>query len=617
MHRNEVETAPLNPFTATQLYLGQYLPSESLDSSPIYLPTEGSFVPHFKPKLSGDEDLHRVHTELETSRITTSISDSSKGHSLFQVISPGGRLREAWDVVYDLLIIYSLCTSSYYLSFQKPSKGLYAFDVCVWVFFVLDVCLTFNTAYIDEDNHMVFSRKAIALHYLWTWFCPDIAALLPFSFAGLEKVEYYLRLIRLLRLPYSVNFVDGTGLGYLFSAVFRAFPTVQVGNFMISYYHISLLMQQIARMVLMSYFLAALYYWYAQHTGPEHLYSTAWFEDSAKLTDQGGDIRFLRSWYYMLTTLLTIGYGDFLPLTFCERLIIIPILFIGIANFSLILSTFVSLISEINGINSSSDLPAQVSSWMESIESSGHSISPVIKTKVLTYFANYGRKDRLGTLAAAWWQAETMEDQIRSGDELFQGLPEEIQREIIAFLFSDLFTRYRSFFGLPKSNFAYEIALHFHPQAFNYAEILLKEGEEASEVLLLAQGKVACEFQMQLEPQQFLFFETVVTIGDYQVLTNTASKFTFRAISRNLQVFAIPSRPFLDILDGNYAISHKKALFQRTARFNSLLIKAKEDYMVKKDPEMLQRQKTMRNTASVLLQRVINKPPIDYYASAV
>jgi len=617
MHRHEVETAPLNPFTTAQLYLGQYLPSESLESSPPNLPTEGSVVPAPKHRPSRDDDLHRVHTEGDTTRISIPIAESPRHYSLFQVISPDRRLREAWDVVYDLLIIYSLCTSAYYLAFQRPSNGLYAFDVCVWVFFVIDVWLTFNTAYVDEDNHMVGDRKGIARHYITTWFWIDVVALLPFSFGDLEEVEYYLRLVRLLRLPYSVDFVDGTGLGSLFSAAFRALPDIEVGNFMISYYHISLLFQQISRMILLSYFLAALYYWYAKHTGPEHIYSTAWFEDSARLTDAGGDVRFLRSWYYMLTTLLTIGYGDFLPTTFCERILMIPILFIGITNFSFILSTFVSLINQINEINSSSDLPAQASNWMESIESAGHQISPALKAKVLTYFANYGQKDRLGPLAAAWWQANSVEELTTSGDEFFTGLPEETGREIIAFLFSDLFTKYRAFFGLPKCKFAYEIALHFQPWAFSHAEILLKEGGEATEILLLARGKVACEFQMRQESHQILYFETMVTIGDYQVLTNTASKFTFRAVGRDLQMFAIPARPFLDILDGKYAISHKKALFQRTAQFNSMLIKAKDDYMAKKDPGLLASRRTMRSTTSILLQRFIKRPTIDTYTLTV
>ena len=616
MHHSDAETAPLNPFFTT-LYFGEHPPIESIDSNPVYIPTEGSAVPYTKTRLSGEEDIHRVCTEGETTRISIPRSDFEVRKGLFTVILPDRRLKEVWDVIYDLLILYSLCTSTYYLAFQHPGTGLYAFDVCVWVFFVLDVLLTFNTAYLDEDDHPVTSRKAIALHYLFTWFFIDLVALLPFSFGDLEEVEYYLRLVRFLRLPYSVNFVDGTGLGWLFSGLFKSLPDLEVGHFMISYYHISLIFQQISRMILLSYFLAALYYWFAKHTGPQHVYGTNWFEDSARLTDESEDIRFLHSWYYMMTTLFTIGYGDFLPVSFYERIIMIPILFIGITNFSLILSTFVSLISQINDINSSSDLATQASSWLQSIQSAGHQISPEMKSKVITYFAHYGNNDRLGPMAGAWWQADSVQDLGNCGDEIFNGLQEQTQREIIAFLFSDIFAKYRFFFGLPQCNFAYEIAIHFQPRIFHNAEIVLEEGEEPSDIFLLTKGKLVCEFHMRAEHQQFLYFDRSVIIGDYPAFTNTPSKFTFRAIGRNLQMLAVPLRPFIDILEVNYPTSHKKSLFQRAAQFNNMLIRAQDAYLAKKDPSLLLTQKTSKLAASVLLRRVIQQPPLDSYAAAV
>ena len=624
MPRNEAETAPLDVrfpngnAASLTLYFGQQPTIDSVDGAPAFTMPEEGPNPGFKAVAI--EDLARPRKErISMERgATVPVRRRLNVWRLLQVEQADGPLRNTWDIVYDVLILYSLCTSTYYLAFQHPSTGLYVFDVFVWVFFVLDVFLTFNTSYLDQDNHPVTSRRAIALHYLSTWLIIDIVALLPFSFGDSDnEVEYYLRLVRFLRLPNSVNFVDGTGLGALFNMAVKHLPDIKMGDFMVSYYYVSLIFQQVVRMILLSYFLAAIYYWYAKYTGPKHVYGENWFDDSARLTDESGDIRFLHSWYYMLTTLLTIGYGDILPLSFCERILMIFILLIGIANFSLILSSFVTLITEINEMNTTSDMTTQASNWMDSIEHSGNKIAPSMKSKVLRYFTNYGKMDRLGPLAAAWWQADSVEEMTTCGDEIYSGLPEHVQKEIIHFLFSDVFTRYRNLFGFATCNFAYEIAFHFQPRSFPHFEPILEEGEEATEVLLLAKGEISCEFFVRAEHYQFLFFDRNLVVGDYQVFTNTTAKFTFRVMSRNCQMLAIPIRPFLDILEVNYPTSQKKTAFQRAAQFNSMLIKTRDEYLVKKDPALLMGRRASVRAASALLHRMVKKVPVDHYTAVV
>lgn len=626
MRRNKAETAPLDfpdvrfPSGSTApLYFGQQPTIDSVDGVPAFTMPEEVNNPGFnKPAATGDEERPKKERISEDKSAAVPRRRRFNMWQLLQVVPADSQLRNAWDIIYDVLILYSLCTSTYYLAFQHPGIGLYVFDIFVWIFFVVDVILTFNTAYTDEDNHSVTSRRAIALHYLSTWLIIDIVALLPFSFGDPDSdVEYYLRLVRFLRIPDSVNFVDGTGIGFLFSVAVKHLPELKMGDFMVSYYYVSLIVQQMVRMILLSYFLAAFYYWYAQYTGPQHVYGDMWFDDSARLTGESGDIQFLHSWYYMLTTLLTIGYGDILPLSFCERILAIFILLIGITNFSLILSSFVTLITEINEMNTSSDMVTQVSNWMDSIELSGNKIAPNMKSKVLKHFANYGKMDRLGQLAVAWWQADSVEDMTTCGDEIYGGLPEHIRKQIIYFLFSDVFTKYRSFFSSSTCNFAYEVAFHFQPRSFRHFEPILEEGEEATEVLLLVNGQVSCEFCIRAEHHQLLFFDRTLVIGDYQAFTNTTSKFTYQVMSQNCQMLAIPILPFIEILEVNYPTSQKRTVLQRASQFNSMLIKTRDEYLAKKHPEVLMGRRVSTFATKALLQKVVKKAPMDHYTTAV
>ena len=59
----------------------------------------------------------------------------------------------------------------------------------------------------------------------------------------------------------------------------------------------------------------------------------------------GNQRRLIISCYYALTTLSTVGYGDYFPISNYERLIAIIIMIMGVAFFSYIMGNFIEIIS--------------------------------------------------------------------------------------------------------------------------------------------------------------------------------------------------------------------------------------------------------------------------------
>ena len=47
--------------------------------------------------------------------------------------------------------------------------------------FILDIIITFNSAYIDEADQLVTERKKIAVKYLKSWFFVDLISSFPFE----------------------------------------------------------------------------------------------------------------------------------------------------------------------------------------------------------------------------------------------------------------------------------------------------------------------------------------------------------------------------------------------------------------------------------------------------
>ena len=82
-----------------------------------------------------------------------------------------------------------------------------AFDLFTDVLFITDICLNFNTAFMDSSNRIVTSRRKIANRYLRTWLILDLVSSIPVQIIFLvdpstSKIIFLklFRLVKVLRL---------------------------------------------------------------------------------------------------------------------------------------------------------------------------------------------------------------------------------------------------------------------------------------------------------------------------------------------------------------------------------------------------------------------------------
>eukprot|EP01043_Picozoa_sp_COSAG02_P028168 COSAG02_NODE_1695_length_11271_cov_8.120659_8_plen_832_part_00 len=125
------------------------------------------------------------------------------------LLHPFGLFRTFWDSLSAIAIAYSALAVPYRMAFDLTVTGsAEIFDRCVDVSFMLDMVLTFFTAYYDADaEKMVTNRGQIAENYLKGWFAPDFLATVPFDsiakvWVSDENADNLraLKMIRLLRL---------------------------------------------------------------------------------------------------------------------------------------------------------------------------------------------------------------------------------------------------------------------------------------------------------------------------------------------------------------------------------------------------------------------------------
>ena len=107
----------------------------------------------------------------------------------------------------------------------------------------------------------------------------------------------------------------------------------------------------------------------------------------------------IRCWYFAITTLSTIGYGDYHPVSTNERILAVPILMIGVAVFSFIMGQFIEILLNYNSlweVGNHKDL----SKWIALLSrfNNGKPLNKTLITKIENFFEYYWNNNKLGAL---------------------------------------------------------------------------------------------------------------------------------------------------------------------------------------------------------------------------
>jgi hypothetical protein len=105
------------------------------------------------------------------------------------LIDPDGRFRRKWDFVQMLLLLYVAFGVPYRLGFSQPVQiwtGFFWFDLCVDIYFLVDIVVSFKTAYFNELGDLVVDPRMIRKHYVRTWFPIDVSSCFPGNYISCE-----------------------------------------------------------------------------------------------------------------------------------------------------------------------------------------------------------------------------------------------------------------------------------------------------------------------------------------------------------------------------------------------------------------------------------------------
>ena len=104
----------------------------------------------------------------------------------------------------------------------------------------------------------------------------------------------------------------------------------------------------------------------------------------------------IKLWYFAITTLSTIGYGDFSPKSSMEKFIGALILLLGVTVFSIIMNNLMDIMREIREINIEGS-PRDLSKWIAMLSkyNNGLPMNKEVIQRIESFFDYYWSANKL------------------------------------------------------------------------------------------------------------------------------------------------------------------------------------------------------------------------------
>lgn len=244
-----------------------------------------------------------------------------------------------WTYLLVLLFIYTAIFLPFRISFiQNDSAGLNALDIIVNLMFIVDIILTFFTTYVHKGV-IVEDIKLIILKYTQTWLALDILSVIPFDYfissenSRLNNFTKLIRIIKLLRILRLIKMSKRLSKNKVTRRITGFFNINRQFSDLLVFFSIILLLTHIA--TCLWYFIASI------------SISPSWIDRLHPKPTTSADI-YIVSFYWAISTICTVGFGDIGPFTMIEKLFNIAWIGVGVAFYSYTLGTLSSLLNNLN-----------------------------------------------------------------------------------------------------------------------------------------------------------------------------------------------------------------------------------------------------------------------------
>jgi len=236
------------------------------------------------------------------------------------------------------------------------------------------------------------------------------------------------KLLRLFRLPRLIKLIDISRFNRMLKSLFENSSRDEriLAQYMLMYAYRIFRLVIIA--VIITYFIGCFWWLISNNLNySQDVASNNTFVTYFNLENKSDWAKLIISCYFTLTTLTTVGYGDYYPISDMERIIAVFVMLCGVAFFSYIMGSFIDIISNYEKTMGIIDRASNLHNWLTQLTkyTNNKPLPKGLITQIEKHFQYFWAHDRLASLSRT--------------DEHLQALPRQIKRHIVTnYLFEDI-----------------------------------------------------------------------------------------------------------------------------------------------------------------------------------
>lgn len=433
---------------------------------------------------------------------------------------PGNRFKVLWNLIGVIFILYQAIVIPFVIALELVKNPKLVFiEILQDCFFMIDVILNFNTAYVLEGE-LIVKRRLIALKYLKGWFILDFISSIPYGIIVSSKDYFNINSNKIYSLE-ILGLLRILKLGRMFGLI--KLLRIAKLNVMVRFFNnnfdsklVSLLnefLKVLFLLLIISHWMACIWFYIGKST-----HESSWIDD-CELRDLSVKDKYVASMYFVLISMMTVGFGDISPMNSRERVFTVFLQLASGIFFAYMLGTTASLLQTISISN-------------EEEEIKYHSMIQLINRK--------GVNRELSNRITDYLKLKIKDRELKKFDpELFNMLDPKLKEEVkvvlnIKFLVSLNFLRRRV-------NFVKILVNEINEESFYPSETLYFEKEISNKVYFLNAGTVINyirEIDLVINCfKESTIFGHIEFFGGFDRLTTLESKNVSRVSSFSITSF--------------------------------------------------------------------------------
>lgn len=250
-----------------------------------------------------------------------------------------------WDLLIAMIILYSSIMTPYEIAFVEKTKDS-PFDHVITALLALDIILSFFSAFTDSEENLVKNKKKIALSYLKSWLIVDLISVIPinemttnsFTYNKITRISRLPKLYRLVKLTKLLRITKMSGEGNVNKIAKYFLEKLKINA------NIERLLFFILTFLILNHLCACFWYFMARL---EEFSPDSWVVRLGYVDNSNFEL-YIISFYWTLTTVTTVGYGDVNAGTTIERVYNLFIMSFGVLLYSFAIGSLSSIVATLD-----------------------------------------------------------------------------------------------------------------------------------------------------------------------------------------------------------------------------------------------------------------------------